>query len=130
MDYSSLVPHVSDLLNKAADEAVLPRFGRLLARQIEEKTAGEIVTVADRDAERIIADGLKTLCPGARIIGEEAAAASPEILNALDDGDVWLVDPIDGTGNFAAGLEPFAMMAAFLRNGEIMLSVIMAPMSK
>jgi len=130
MDHSSLIPRLSDLLNKAADEAVLPRFGHLLSHQIEEKTAGEIVTVADRDAERILADGLRVLYPDARIIGEEAAAASPDIMNAMDDGDVWLIDPIDGTANFAAGREPFAIMIALLRDGEIMLSVIADPISK
>jgi fructose-1,6-bisphosphatase/inositol monophosphatase family enzyme len=130
MGQSSLISRLSDLLNKAADEAVLPRFGRLLSHQIEEKTAGEIVTVADRDAERILADGLRVLYPNARIIGEEAAAASPDIMNAMDDGDVWLIDPIDGTGNFAAGREPFAIMIALLRDGEIVLSVIADPISK
>ena len=130
MGRSSLIPRLSDLLKKAADEAVLPRFGHLLSHQIEEKAAGEIVTVADRDAERILADGLRALYPNARIIGEEAAAASPDIMNAMDDGDVWLIDPIDGTGNFAAGQEPFAIMIALLRDGEIMLSVIADPISK
>ncbi len=130
MGQPSLIPRLSDLLNKAADEAVLPRFGHLLSHQIEEKAAGEIVTIADRDAERILADGLRALYPNARIIGEEAAAASPNIMNALDDGDVWLIDPIDGTGNFAAGREPFAIMITLLRDGEIILSVIADPISK
>ena len=130
MGQSCLIPRLSDLLNKAADEAVLPRFRRLLRHQIEEKSAGEVVTIADRDAERILADGLKAIYPNARIIGEEAATAAPNILTALDEGDVWLIDPIDGTANFAAGREPFAIMIALLRNGEIMLSVIADPLSK
>jgi fructose-1,6-bisphosphatase/inositol monophosphatase family enzyme len=130
LSHLSLVPRLSDLLNKAADKAVLPRFGHLLSHQIEEKSAGEVVTIADREAERIIADGLKTLCPNARIVGEEAAAASPDILTGLDDGDVWLIDPLDGTSNFAAAREPFAIMIALLRDGDILLSMIADPLSK
>jgi len=65
------------------------------------------VTIADREAERIIASRLVALLPGSRIIGEEAAAEMPPLLNDLDQGDFWLVDPLDGTANFVAGTPEF-----------------------
>lgn len=85
------------------------------------------MTVADREAEAIIASGLAAVRPDARFVGEEACAQDPSLLHRLDEGAVWIVDPIDGTGNFAVGREPFALMAALLEQGEIVASCIFDP---
>src|SRR5919106_4920939 len=101
---------VETLMREAAANAILPRFRRLQHHEIEEKTPGELVTAADREAERILSAGLSALLPGSLVIGEEAAAADPALISRLaDGGDIWLVDPLDGTANFAAGREPFAV---------------------
>ncbi|WP_375289230.1 inositol monophosphatase family protein [Qipengyuania sp.] len=117
------------ILLEAASEAVLPRFQRLTAREVEEKSPGELVTIADREAERIIARGLAPLYPDARFVGEEICAQDPSLLENLDEGAVWIVDPIDGTGNYAAGRTPFALMAALLVDGEILASAILDPVA-
>ena len=53
------------------------------------------------------------------MVGEEAVAADPAVLRRVGgDGAVWIVDPVDGTNNFAAGKTPFAVMVALLRDGE------------
>jgi fructose-1,6-bisphosphatase/inositol monophosphatase family enzyme len=107
---------VGGVLRRAARTAVLPRFQHLAAGDVHEKAPGELVTVADREAERIIAAGLRDLLPGSAVVGEEGVAADPALTARLRDaGPVWLVDPIDGTSNFAAGREPFVMMVALLR---------------
>ena len=78
-----------------------------------------MVTVADRRAEELISAGLRRLRPGSVVVGEEAVADDPALLRHLrDGGDVWLVDPVDGTANFAAGRRPFALMVALLTDGE------------
>ncbi|MEL7199038.1 MAG: inositol monophosphatase [Pseudomonadota bacterium] len=118
---------MGEVLRRAANEAVLPRFCSLAPHEVDEKSPGELVTIADREAERIIASGLKELCPHARIVGEEACAHHPQLLNRIGDGDVWVIDPIDGTGNYAAGRQPFAIMAALLREGEPIASAILNP---
>jgi fructose-1,6-bisphosphatase/inositol monophosphatase family enzyme len=120
---------VPQLLREAADAAVLPVFGRREAAA-EEKAPGEWVTVADRAAEAFLAPRLTALIPGSVVVGEEMASADAAILGHLaSDGDVWLLDPLDGTANFAAGTGRFAMMAALVRHGETVASWILDPLS-
>jgi fructose-1,6-bisphosphatase/inositol monophosphatase family enzyme len=120
---------VPALLRQAADEAVLPVFGMREARP-EEKSPGEWVTAADRAAEAFLTARLTTLVPGSVVVGEEAASADPAVLDHLvAAGDVWLLDPLDGTANFAAGVAPFAVMAALLRDGEAVASWMLDPLT-
>jgi fructose-1,6-bisphosphatase/inositol monophosphatase family enzyme len=123
-----LIEDVASLLRQTAEEAILPRFRHLGHGDIIEKTPGDIVTVADRHAEAIITPALLSLLPGSRVVGEEACAADPALLRDLDRGDVWLVDPIDGTANFAAGREPFSVMVALLSKGAPVLSWMLNPL--
>ena len=125
----SLIDRVADLLKATAAEHVLPYYRTLAEDQIIEKSPGELVTIADREAEGRIARGLADLAPNARFVGEEACAADPSLLDRIGEGDIWIVDPIDGTANFAAGRPPFAIMAALLRDGEILASWIYEPLS-
>ena len=124
-----LADRVASILREAAETAIVPRYRALAAGEVEEKSPGEMVTVADREAEAHIARGLSELLPGARVVGEEACAADPRLLEGLDQGMVWLVDPLDGTANFAAGEPPFAVMTALLREGEIIGAWMLDPMS-
>ena len=126
---SHLVDDVGNLLRQAAESAILPRFRRLASGDVEEKTPGEVVTVADREAEAILSRGLAALLPGSRVVGEEAVAADAALLDGLDRGIVWLVDPLDGTGNFVAGQAPFSVMAALLRDGEAVGAWMLDPLS-
>jgi fructose-1,6-bisphosphatase/inositol monophosphatase family enzyme len=108
---------VEALLRDVATEIVMPRFRALNADQISEKSPGDLVTIADQESEIQLAEGLADILPEAQIVGEEATAADPNLLNRLDDGLIWLIDPIDGTSNFAEGISPFALMIALLDNG-------------
>ncbi|RKN44245.1 inositol monophosphatase family protein [Micromonospora endolithica] len=115
----TLLDDVAGLLRETADRVVLPLFRKLDEDDVEEKAPGEIVTVADRQAEELIAATLLRLRPGSVVVGEEAVAEDPALLRHLrSGGDVWLVDPVDGTSNFAAGRRPFALMVALLTDGE------------
>jgi fructose-1,6-bisphosphatase/inositol monophosphatase family enzyme len=114
---------------EAAERAILPRFRALAQDEIEEKSPGELVTIADREAEAILTAGLAPLLPGSRVVGEEACASQPHLLDSLGDGTVWLVDPLDGTGNFAAGRPAFAVMVALLRDGATLAAWIFDPLS-
>lgn len=113
----ALHDRVSTLIREIASAVILPRFRALEAHEIAEKSPGEIVTSADREAERRLHDGLAALGLGARVVGEEAAAADPTLLDGIGGGLVWLIDPLDGTANFAAGREPFGMMVALVEDG-------------
>ena len=121
---------VGELLRHAARVAVLPLFQHLAEGDVEEKAPGELVTVADREAERVIGAGLLELSPRSVVVGEEGVAAEPALLDRLGDaGRVWLVDPVDGTANFAAGRSPFVMMVALLEDGITRAGWILDPLA-
>jgi fructose-1,6-bisphosphatase/inositol monophosphatase family enzyme len=125
-----MIDEVGALLRTAAARAILPMFGKLDRTDVTEKAPGELVTVADRRAEQILAEGLVRLLPGSVVVGEEGVAADPALLDLLHGtAPVWLVDPLDGTGNFAAGREPFAVMVALLESGVTRASWILDPIA-
>lgn len=98
---------------------MLPRFRRLAADEVHQKSPGDLVTIADQESERALTRGLTALLPGSVVVGEEAVAADPSVRDRLGgNGSVWVVDPVDGTNNFAAGKTPFAVMVALVRGGE------------
>jgi fructose-1,6-bisphosphatase/inositol monophosphatase family enzyme len=118
-----------ELLRTAAQTEIMPRFRKLGAADVRQKSGPlDLVTEADEAAERLITDGLLRRFPGAVVIGEEAASADPSRLGALGDADLaFVVDPVDGTANFAAGLPLFGVMAAAIVRGEIVAAAIHDP---
>ncbi|MBV2156286.1 inositol monophosphatase [Kitasatospora sp. SUK 42] len=122
-----LMDKVAEILAEASAEAVEPRFRALAAGEVMEKAPGEIVTVADREAEVIITRRLRELLP-VPVVGEEAVAADPELALAIrDEPAVWLVDPVDGTSNFVAGRPDYAVMCSLVRTGRTVASWIWQP---
>lgn len=125
----SLVPKVADLLREVAHTVVLPRYQHLSSDEVLEKAPGEIVTIVDRESERLLTAALIGLLPGSRVVGEEATAADPALVNTLSTGDLWLVDPLDGTRNFTQGNPDFAMMVALLHDGHTVAAWIFNPLA-
>lgn len=105
-------------IREAAEEDILPRFQRLERHEISEKNPGEVVTIADIEAEQRLTRLLSDIVPGSVVVGEEAVSKDPDILKLLQgDGRVWLVDPVDGTGNFAEGRPVFGIIVCYLVDG-------------
>ena len=124
------IDRVTALIEATAAEEVLPRFRSLAETEVREKAGGELVTVADEATEARLAEGLCDLLPGSDVIGEEAVAKEPARLEAVDaETPFWLIDPIDGTANFAAGRPVFAVMVALVVGGEIAGAWIHAPVT-
>jgi fructose-1,6-bisphosphatase/inositol monophosphatase family enzyme len=122
------VARVEAVLREVARAEILPRFGRLKRGDIVEKGPGDLVTVADRAAERELTRRLRELWPGSQVVGEEAVFLDPTVLGALDGADpVWIIDPIDGTSNYAAGNTRFSVLVALAREGELLASWIYEP---
>ncbi len=118
---------VTEILREAAATAIVPRFGALKDGDVMRKSAGEVVTVADREAEDLISARLRELVD-APVVGEEAAASDPGIIAAIRDAPVaWVVDPLDGTANFVAGRPEYAVMAALVRERQTVASWILRP---
>lgn len=121
---------VATILRDASRAEILPRFRRLDAAAIRAKTGPlDIVTEADEAAEHRITAALRQAFPGCVVVGEEAASADPSLLATLADADLaFVVDPVDGTSNFAAGLPLFGCMAAAIIRGETVSGIIHDPL--
>ena len=125
-----MIERVAELMRRTAAQAILPRFRALHSDEIEEKSPGESVTIADREAEALLTKGLMELLPASVVLGEEAAALQPELYQRLtEDADLWLVDPLDGTSNFVEGKPCFSVMVALLRGGETVASWMLDPLT-
>ncbi len=120
---------VAALMEEVAATIVLPRFRNLASGEVSEKTPGDPVTIADRESEVALHAGLTRLLRDSGVVGEEATAADESLLDRIDSGAVWIIDPIDGTANFAAGKAPFAIMVALLQDGVREAGWILDPLA-
>lgn len=101
----------------AAERAIMPRYRNLAHADVAEKARDELVTIADRESEAILSDGLARILPEASIVGEEASDADRSVRQRLADTLCWIIDPLDGTGNFVAGEGPFGILVALAERG-------------
>lgn len=85
------------------------------------KPSGEEVTAADVEVERVVSQVLRRLSPGIPVVGEESATGRPLPPRC------WLLDPIDGTMNFARGAPFHAVSLAYAEDSTPLLGVIDAP---
>src|SRR5258706_776673 len=116
---------IERLIAEVAAEEVMPRFEKLEAGDVSEKSPGDLVTIADVATERRLTPALLDALPGSRVVGEEAAAADPRILDQLvGDDPVLVVDPVDGTANYAPGLPMFAVIVGLVRPREAGVGLI------
>jgi len=121
---------LATILREAAEAEILPRFRHLDEGMVRQKAdAIDLVTEADEAAERHIRAAVAAAWPEALFVGEESVAADPALLDRLDAADFAIVvDPVDGTANFAAGLPLYATMASVVSRGETIAGIIYDPM--
>ena len=118
---------VSRAIRFAERQEIAPRFGRLRSGDIEEKSPGEVVTAADRACEALLTLLLRDI-RDVPVVGEEAASADPGLFGVIDTApEAWVVDPLDGTTNFATGSPDYAVMVAHVRHGLAVASWIWIP---
>lgn len=104
------------LMRRVNEEAIMPLYRALADHQIEPKAPGDIVTVADHAAEAMLTEALTAFEPALPVVGEEASHTDASVQDALA-GDCWIVDPLDGTRNFAKGEPPFGIIIARAEGG-------------
>ncbi|MDP6788290.1 MAG: inositol monophosphatase family protein [Rhodospirillales bacterium] len=120
---------VTAIMEDVAAREIVPRFRRLADHDITEKNPGDLVTTADIEAERDLARELPPLAAGSVVVGEEEASTDPSVLEALAGArPVWLIDPLDGTNNFAHGKPCFAVIIALCQAGEVRAGWIHDPL--
>jgi fructose-1,6-bisphosphatase/inositol monophosphatase family enzyme len=76
-----------------AARAITPRYQHLAEGEIIEKAHDDLVTIADKESEAILSEGLAKILPEAAIVGEESALADPSILGRLGSDLCWIIDP-------------------------------------
>lgn len=100
-----------DLLLRLQDETL----------EVKRKERRDVVTNADLASERLILDRLRVLTPDAAILSEEAGGQH------ADAAASWIVDPLDGTVNYATGLPWFSVTMAYLEQGRTVFGLTYAP---
>ncbi len=122
--------HLITTMRHAAQQEIVPRFRNLGTGDINEKTSSiDLVTEADLGAEREITAALRDKYPAALIVGEEAYAADPAVMTGLAEAELaFVIDPVDGTFNFAAGNPLFGSILAVVANGETIAGIIHDPL--
>jgi len=123
---------VAAIIQNVVSSVVMPSFRALRPEDIHSKdTPGDpddLVTIADKAAERALVEQLSGLVPGAVFVGEEAVSENPDLLSALSsESPAWLIDPVDGTKNFARGNPDFGVMLALVERGTTRASWIAVP---
>ncbi|WP_059011241.1 inositol monophosphatase family protein [Streptomyces specialis] len=124
-----LVADVEAAVREAAAVEIMPRWQRLAAHEVTVKSGPhDLVTIADRNAERRLAGELTRILPGSAVVGEESVHEDPEGYAALrGDAPVWIVDPVDGTRQFVRGEPGFCTLVALAHRGEVLASWTYAP---
>lgn len=120
---------VTHIVHEVAAEEILPRFGRLKEHQIRSKShPNDLVTDADIYAEQALSRRLLELLPGSVVVGEESYYQDKAILGRLsEDMPIWVLDPIDGTGNFVRGQTRFGVIVALMHGGSTIYGCIHDP---
>ena len=118
-------------VRETAEEVILPRFKALTAAEIQEKSGpGDLVTIADIEAEEKLSKVLKQLLYGSVVVGEESTANNPSNMNVLSgESPVWVIDPIDGTKNFTKGSHLFCTMVCLVKLNNPVLALIFDPIA-
>ena len=113
-------------LARGAGRIVLDHYGKV-ERLTKTHAAAqeEAVTEADRASQRFIVAGLRRRFPEDGVVGEESETGQSITFECPDPrGRVWVIDPIDGTNNFVAGLGLFAVCVGLMERGEPVLGVV------
>lgn len=117
---TSYVELAADLA-RAAGLSLVETFGARV--DVTHKADNSVVTVADTRAERIIAEGIRRHCPGHSIIGEESGC------DIRTSEVTWVIDPLDGTSNYASGIPWFGVLIGVVRGTEPVAAVMHLPMT-
>lgn len=118
-----------EIIRSAAASEILPRFRQMGPGAVRAKsTPDDLVTDADLAAEEAISRALARNFPEALVLGEEAIAADPGLLDRLPVAELaFVIDPIDGTWNYVAGLATFGVILAVVARGQTVLGLLYDP---
>lgn len=118
---------VADILREVSASTIEPRFQALQKDEIHTKSGpNDFVTIADIEAEEKLTTILRDLLPGSYVVGEEAVSRGETSLDDLEteSGAIWIIDPVDGTGNYARGEPVYGCIVALVQNNQTVMGWI------
>jgi myo-inositol-1(or 4)-monophosphatase len=119
---------IGDILEDIAASEIMPRFRRIAsAHRADQKADGSLVTETDLAVQARVVEAIAREFPTTPLLGEEMTADDQQRLLAEADTGVWILDPLDGTSNYACGFPGFAVSLAFVERGEATLGMILDP---
>lgn len=118
MDYESICRQVCDVAREAG--AYIAGQRRLFSYdKVEFKGAHNLVSYVDKETEKLLVRRLGAIVPEAGFVTEEGTVEC-----RMDREWRWIVDPLDGTTNFAHGLAPYCVSIALMRGEELVVGVV------
>jgi len=112
---------IASYIREVAADKIIPRFQQLEQHEISTKSGPtDLVTVADLEAEEELTRIFKDILPGSHVVGEEAVSKKEIDIGLLrsESGHIWVIDPVDGTLNFANGDKKFGTIVALVKGGQ------------
>lgn len=122
--FTDMLHQLEQLIPDLAREHILKQFNHT---GYSFKQDGSVVTEADTAMQQAVVDALHKHWPQCPLLGEEMAAAEQQSMLDADDAGLWVLDPLDGTRNFASGIPIFSTALAFISQGEVQLGLIYDP---
>lgn len=120
-----MLQQLEQIIRQAANEELLPRFEHI---ERNFKADGSVVTEADYAMQQRVTTELQQRWPAIPLLGEEMSEAAQQALISDNQQGLWILDPLDGTSNFAAGIPCFSVSLALLVEGEITLGLVYDPL--
>src|SRR5687768_2243852 len=109
---------------REAGQILLEKFGRKI--EISKKADINLVTEADLASEKFIVEKIRSYYPKHSILAEESGESNVLVVEG-ESRWKWIIDPLDGTTNFAHGYPCFCVTLALEHNGEIVIGVTFDP---
>ena len=113
---------IAEIIKDVALDKIVPRFQSLAEDEISTKSGpSDLVTIADIESEIELTRILKDILPGSYVVGEEAVSKNEMDMSILgtESDPIWVIDPVDGTHNFAHGKPIFATIIALVKGGQV-----------
>ena len=116
--------NLEKIIIQLAKQEIMPRFNQV---SYSFKRDGSLVTEADTAMQNAVVDALQHNWPEYQLLGEEMSAEQQQSLLSHSDTGLWVLDPLDGTTNFASGIPIFSVSIALIQDDEVQLGIIYDP---
>ncbi|WP_198158418.1 inositol monophosphatase family protein [Enterovibrio coralii] len=121
--------YVENVVRDTAKTSIMSRFSSLktAALNVQHKDDQSLVTLADKEAERVITEKLIEKWPSIPVLSEELSLEEQEQVLSDNSDALWILDPLDGTSNFTAGIPYFCTSLALIINGQVVMGLVYDP---